>query len=134
MRHKDVNPLDRDKLFMVPQLTAAAAAHEALFPLQALPPEDAIAGIDGFDPNAQRLCLGSDGSSPLLRVQRIGYTGQFLGETISETYQTELETLSAWMAQTDTRDVILNPAAREIGFAWFQEESGKIWWTLVLGG
>ena len=78
--------------------------------------------------------FGSDGSSPLLRVQRVGYTGHFLGETISETYQTELETLSAWMAQADTRDVILNPAAREIGFAWFQEESGKIWWTLVLGG
>ena len=78
--------------------------------------------------------FGSDGSSPLLRVQRVGYTGKFLGETISETYQTELETLSAWMAEADTRDVILNPAAREIGFAWFQEESGKIWWTLVLGG
>lgn len=45
MRHDDVRPLDRDKLFMVPQLTAAAAAHEALFPLQALPPEDALAGI-----------------------------------------------------------------------------------------
>lgn len=78
--------------------------------------------------------FGSDGSSPLLRAQRVGYTGQFLGETISETYQTELETLSAWMAQPDTRDVILNPKAREIGFAWFQEQSGKIWWTLVLGG
>lgn len=78
--------------------------------------------------------FGSDGSSPLLRVQRVGYTGQFVGETISETYQTELETLSAWMAQADTRDVILNPNAREIGFAWFQEQSGKIWWTLVLGG
>ncbi|MEO5613532.1 MAG: CAP domain-containing protein, partial [Cypionkella sp.] len=48
--------------------------------------------------------------------------------------QTELETLSAWMGEADTRDVILNPKAREIGFAWFQEESGKIWWTLVLGG
>lgn len=78
--------------------------------------------------------FGSDGSSPLLRVQRVGYTGQFIGETISETYQTELETLSAWMAEADTRDVILSPSAHEIGFAWFQEQSGKIWWTLILGG
>ena len=77
--------------------------------------------------------FGSDGSSPLLRVQRVGYTGQFVGETISETYQTELETLSAWMAEPDTRDVILSAPAREIGFAWFQEKSGKIWWTMVLG-
>jgi uncharacterized protein YkwD len=77
--------------------------------------------------------FGSDGSSPLLRVKRVGYPGMFLGEAISETYQTELETLSAWMAQADTRDVILDPSAREIGFAWFQEPSGKIWWTLITG-
>ncbi len=78
--------------------------------------------------------FGSDGSSPLLRVQRVGYTGRLLGENISETYETELETLSAWMAQPDTRDILLDPAARDLGFAWFQEESGKIWWTLLTGG
>lgn len=78
--------------------------------------------------------FGSDGSSPLLRVQRVGYTGKLLGELISESYETELETLSAWMAQPDTRDVILDPAATELGFAWYQEPNGKIWWTLVTGG
>ena len=78
--------------------------------------------------------FGSDGSSPLLRVQRVGYTGRLLGELISETYQTELETLSAWMGQPDTRDVILDPAARSLGFSWFQEPQGKIWWTLITGG
>lgn len=77
--------------------------------------------------------FGSDGSSPLVRAQRSGYTGRLLGELISETYETELETLSTWMAAPDTRDVILDPAARTIGFAWFQEESGKIWWTLMTG-
>jgi len=77
--------------------------------------------------------FGSDGSSPLDRVARVGYTGQFLGETISETYETELETLSAWMEQPDTRGVILDPRADQIGFAWYQEASGKIWWTLVTG-
>lgn len=77
--------------------------------------------------------FGSDGSSPLQRVQRVGFTGRLQGELISETYQTELETLSAWMGQPDTRDVILDPAARTIGFAWFQEPQGKIWWTLITG-
>lgn len=77
--------------------------------------------------------FGSDGSSPLVRVQRAGYTGRLVGELISETYETELETLSAWMAQPDTREVIMDPAARSIGFAWFQEPGGKIWWTLVTG-
>ncbi len=78
--------------------------------------------------------FGSDGSSPLVRVQRVGYTGKLLGELISETYETELETLSVWMAQPDTRQVLLDPKAREMGFAWFQEPGGKIWWTLLTGG
>jgi uncharacterized protein YkwD len=78
--------------------------------------------------------FGSDGSSPLLRTQRVGYTGRFLGELISETFETELETLSAWMTTPDTRGVLMDPAAHEIGFAWFQETNGKIWWTLMTGG
>lgn len=78
--------------------------------------------------------FGSDGSSPLVRVQRAGYTGKLLGELISETYETELETLATWMKAPDMRNVILDPAAREIGFAWYQETAGKIWWTLVTGG
>ena len=77
--------------------------------------------------------FGSDGSSPLVRVQRVGYTGRLVGELISETYETELETLSTWMAQPDTRAIIMEPAARYVGFAWFQEPGGKIWWTLVTG-
>lgn len=78
--------------------------------------------------------FGSDGSSPLTRVQRVGYMGGLKGELISETFETELVTLAAWMRQPETRAVILDPSAREIGFAWFQEPSGKIWWCLVTGG
>ncbi len=78
--------------------------------------------------------FGSDGSSPLARVQRAGFTGRFMGELISETYETELITLAAWMKDADTRKVILEPQARELGFAWYQEPNGKIWWTLLTGG
>ena len=77
--------------------------------------------------------FGSDGSSPLVRVQRDGYAGTLLGELISETYQTELETLAAWTGQPDTRDVLLDPRANQLGFAWYQEPGGKIWWTALLG-
>ncbi|MFP1643627.1 divisome-associated lipoprotein DalA [Pontitalea aquivivens] len=102
---------------MNPQLTASAAAHSRDMAAQNRPWH-----------------FGSDGSSPLDRARRAGYMAQVLGENISETFETEIETLSAWMALADTRDVILNPAAREMGFAWFQEPSGKIWWTMVTGG
>ncbi|TNF20112.1 MAG: CAP domain-containing protein [Rhodobacteraceae bacterium] len=77
--------------------------------------------------------FGSDGSSPIDRVARVGYTGRMLGEAISETYETEIETLAAWMEEPGTRDVILAPEARDLGFSFHQEANGKIWWTLVMG-
>ena len=78
--------------------------------------------------------FGSDGSSPLDRARRLNYSGEFRGEVISETFENELDTLSAWMENKNTRAVILDPKALELGFSWYQELSGKIWWTLVLGG
>ncbi len=99
-----------------PRLTAAAATHSRDMSVQNRPWH-----------------FGSDGSSPLERVARVGYAGEFLGETISETYETELETLGAWMEDPSTRDVILDPRATDLGFEWFQEPNGKIWWTLVTG-
>ena len=77
--------------------------------------------------------FGSDGSSPITRIQRAGYNGRLVGEAISETYETELETLGAWMEAPNTRTVLLDPSARDMGFSWFQESNGKIWWNLILG-
>ena len=77
--------------------------------------------------------FGSDGSSPIDRVRRVGYDGRLVGEVISETYETELETLAAWMQKGDTRAVILDPTARDLGLSWYQEDNGKIWWSMVLG-
>jgi len=78
--------------------------------------------------------FGSDGSSPIDRVRRAGYEGTMLGENISETYETELETLAAWMEEPGTRAVLLDKTATDMGFAWYQEANGKIWWTLLMGG
>ena len=78
--------------------------------------------------------FGSDASSPIDRVRRVGYEGNLVGETISETYETELETLAAWMDEPSTRTVILSPDARNMGFSWLQEDNGKLWWTMVMGG
>lgn len=77
--------------------------------------------------------FGSDASSPLDRATRVGFTGRLLGENISESFETELQTLAAWIAQEDTRAVILDPRAAVMGFAWYQEPAGKLWWTLNMG-
>ncbi len=98
------------------QLTAAAATHSRDMAIQNRPWH-----------------FGSDGSSPIDRIRRVGYAGNLVGETISETFETELETLAAWIQQPDTREVLLDRTATRMGVSWFQEEGGKIWWTLVLG-
>lgn len=103
-------------LVLNPQLSAAAMAHSR-------------------DMSAQNRAWhwGSDGSSPLDRARRAGYFGTIIGENISETYENDIQTLNAWMATRDTRDVIMDPAATNLGIAWYQEPSGKLWWTLLTG-
>ncbi len=98
------------------QLTAAAATHSRDMSVQNRPWH-----------------FGSDGSSPLDRVARVGYPGTLVGENISETYENETETLAAWMKEPATRNVVIAPEARKLGFSWFQESNGKIWWTMVTG-
>ena len=56
-----------------------------------------------------------------------------IGEVISESYETEIETLGAWMEDPGSRSVIMDSSATSMGFAWFQETNGKIWWSLVMG-
>ncbi|CUH38924.1 Cysteine-rich secretory protein family protein [Jannaschia seosinensis] len=77
--------------------------------------------------------FGSDGSSPIDRAQRAGFDGRLLGETISETYETELETVAAWLQEPGPRRVLLDPAGRRMGFGFYQENNGKIWYTLNVG-
>jgi uncharacterized protein YkwD len=77
--------------------------------------------------------FGSDGSSPLDRVARTGYPGMMLGENISETYENETQTLQVWMKDPGARASILDPKAKFMGFSWFQERNGKIWWTQLTG-
>ncbi|AGT10020.1 divisome-associated lipoprotein DalA [Paracoccus aminophilus] len=99
-----------------PQLNAAAVAHAR-------------------DMSAQNRAwhFGSDGSSPLDRVQRQGFMGHLVGENISETYENEIATLNAWMQERDTRDIIMDPSATQLGIGWYQEPGGKIWWVLLTG-
>ena len=107
---------DRSKLALNSHLNAAAATHARDMSVQNRPWH-----------------FGSEGSSPIDRVEMVGYPYELVGELISETFETELETLSAWMENPDTRRVLLDRKALEMGFSWYQETNGKIWWTMVLG-
>jgi uncharacterized protein YkwD len=110
------NAAGRSSLTFDSKLNAAAATHARDMSIQNRPWH-----------------FGSDGSSPIDRVNRVGFDGRLIGENISETYETELETLGAWMEKPDTRRVILDPEADRMGFSWYQEDNGKIWWVMVIG-
>lgn len=77
--------------------------------------------------------FGSDGSNPIERVARTGYAGRMLAENISESFESDTETLEAWLRDPVTRQGILHPDARFVGLSWSQESNGKIWWVQVLG-
>lgn len=77
--------------------------------------------------------FGSDGSSPLDRVARAGYPGEFISENISETFEDDMLTLKAWMDDPLARAAILSPKAGFMGIAWYQEQTGKLWWVQLFG-
>lgn len=118
------------------QQVNALRANVGAPPLMPNPMLDAAARAHARDMSAQNRAwhFGSDGSSPLDRVRRMGYSDHLIGENISETYENEIATLNAWMQNRDTRDVIMDPRASELGFGWYQEPSGKLWWVLLTGG
>ncbi len=132
----DIKPGDSAKItYRVLDAINALRQHAGEPPLQLNSDLIAAAATHSRDMSVQNRPwhFGSDGSSPIDRVKRTGYQGNFLGEDISETYETEMETLGDWMASKETRDVILDPKATNLGFAWYQEPNGKLWWTLVTG-
>ena len=108
---KGIRPLELNS-----QLTAAAATHSRDMSVQNRPWN-----------------FGSDGSSPIERVARAGYAGEFRGEAIRETFENEGTTLEEWLVEPSSRRILLDPDATDMGFSWYQEKNGKIWWTLVTG-
>ncbi|MFT4012433.1 MAG: CAP domain-containing protein [Paracoccus sp. (in: a-proteobacteria)] len=114
----------------------ALRANLGATPATLSPMLDAAAKAHARDMAAQNRAwhFGSDGSSPLDRIRRQGYSGHLIGENISETYENDITTLNAWMQNRDTRDVIMDPRATDVGIGWYQEPSGKIWWVLLTGG
>lgn len=77
--------------------------------------------------------FGSDGSNPYERVARSGFAGELVSEVYAQSYESEMQTLTAWVEDQAWGPSILDPEATHMGFAWQQDPSGLIWWVLVLG-
>jgi uncharacterized protein YkwD len=77
--------------------------------------------------------FGSDKTSPRERAARAGYFGELSGENIAEGTDTDLVVLKSWLDFGDTRDIMLDPAARGMGLGWYKDATGKTWWVQLVG-
>lgn len=76
---------------------------------------------------------GTAGSDPAARGGQAGYGGRILGEALAETRKGPEETMNAWLAHEETRDVLLDPEARHVGVVGLNDATGLTRWDLVLG-
>ncbi len=113
----------------------AIRAENGLQPLQLSAQLNAAADTHARDMAAQQRAwnFGSDHSSPQERADRAGFKGSVTGENVAETFKGELLVLQTWLDNPSSRASILNPQATHIGYGWYQESNGKLWWVQVLG-
>ena len=76
---------------------------------------------------------GSDASSPQDRAIVSGFSGLILGENVSETYEGEYDVLDVWFKYSLSRSILLDPKASHVGFSWYQDDKGKVWWVQEIG-
>lgn len=73
------------------------------------------------------------GTSPLDRAQRAGYGAGIVGEVVSDTYETEVQTIATWMGSPEQAAILTSPAGQAVGIGVQQDADGRNWWTLVMG-
>lgn len=113
---------DLPPLTFNPQLTAAAQAHS----------EDMA--LNNFLDHQ-----GSDGSSPLDRIKRAGYSPVGWAENVAAGQPTPEEAIASWMNEVPPNDGhrrnILNPDYQEIGVGYYASDTSNYehYWTQDFG-
>jgi uncharacterized protein YkwD len=78
---------------------------------------------------------GSDGSDPLARVRRAGYTAVAAGENLAFNQESAEEVVRGWLASPHHCANIMDPRFRELGLAYVvsRRREQSIYWDLTLG-
>jgi PKD repeat protein len=72
--------------------------------------------------------VGSDGSSPALRIQRARYPGRYTGEATAWGMQHAIAPVQYWLTSEGHRAIILNPLATEVGVGFAENYSAPSIW------
>jgi uncharacterized protein YkwD len=76
---------------------------------------------------------GSDGSKPMDRAARAGYRAKIASENVASGQKSFSDALRFWEGSSGHRANLLRPNVNAAGVAMAQAESGRAYWTLVLG-
>lgn len=90
----------------------------------------ADAGSASMSAQNRAWLYGEDGSTPMDRARNAGFQGELIGEVVSETWESETQTIEQWLRAPEQKAILLDPNARRIGVGVHQEESMKLWWTV----
>jgi uncharacterized protein YkwD len=76
---------------------------------------------------------GSDGSKPRDRAERAGYHPKIAAENVASGQKSFSDVLRGWEGSSGHRNNLLLPNVSAAGVAMAKNESGRAYWTLVLG-
>ena len=76
---------------------------------------------------------GSDGSKPMDRAARAGYHAKIASENVAAGQKSFSDAMHYWETSSGHRENLLRPNVTAIGVAMAKAESGRAYWTLVLG-
>ncbi|MFN3273578.1 MAG: CAP domain-containing protein [Paracoccus sp. (in: a-proteobacteria)] len=109
-------------------------ARSGLAPVQMDPRLNAAAGEQSGAMMAQGRAwpFGPNGETPPQRARLAGFPGRVIGEVVSETYESEVLAIDAWMSDPAQRAILMDPDARAMGLGVAQDASLKKWWTLTV--
>lgn len=71
--------------------------------------------------------LGSNGSTPRMRMEAVGYVPTYWGENIASGYQTEVNAMAAWLKSEGHCKSIMKGAYKEMGVG----RVGNFWTQLL---
>lgn len=113
----------------------AMRVERGIQPLQLSAELNAAADTHARDMKAQQRAwnFGSDRTSPQERATRAGFNGIVRGENVAETFKSEFLVLQTWLDDPASRASILDPLATHMGYGWYQQSNGKLWWVEILG-
>lgn len=66
------------------------------------------------------------------RLSLAHYDYRIAGENVSRGRQTERDVVMAWMSSQTHRDMMLNPDIKEIGVAAAIDDTGQVFWSMVM--